>query len=442
MELTKETIEKLILQRIFKNLEYRNVVFDSFDERYYENDAIRFIIKNLKTYTEKYNKMPDKNTLSILFEKYKKHKELQKILKESFELKVKNDEKFIEDNIITFLQNKGMYFTVMDNIDNITKKGDINNVIKKFQEIARIEIIQDLGLDYFNDIEKHIEEICNPESLIPTMFTELDKSLNGGILKNGKSLYVIMAQAGLGKSLFLSNLAVNFLMQGLTVAVVTLEMSEMVYAKRIDAHISKLDVNTLAENRDELLEKIIDFKDFYKSRLFIKEFPPNTINANTVEAYLNKIKIKTGKTPDIILIDYLNLMNPNSKTNSGSMYERVGDVARDVRALSYKFEAPVISPTQSNREGWDTSEVGMNNVSESAGIPHTADYLGVLWQQEGDREAGRINLTDLKNRNGAIGQTHTFDINYSNLRITNQDATNLNTEDENISNDIFDEIGF
>jgi hypothetical protein len=124
------------------------------------------------------------------------------------------------------------------------------------------------------------------------------------------------------------------------------------------------------------------------------------------------------------------------------MYERVGDVARDVRALSYKFEAPVISPTQSNREGWDTSEVGMNNVSESAGIPHTADYLGVLWQQEGDREAGRINLTDLKNRNGAIGQTHTFDINYSNLRITNQDATNLNTEDENISNDIFDEIGF
>jgi hypothetical protein len=187
MELTKETIEKLILQRIFKNLEYRNVVFDSFDERYYENDAIRFIIKNLKAYTEKYNKMPDKNTLSILFEKYKKHKELQKILKESFELKVKNDEKFIEDNIITFLQNKGMYFTVMDNIDNITKKGDINNVIKNFQEIARIEIIQDLGLDYFNDIEKHIEEICNPESLIPTMFTELDKSLNGGILKNGKS---------------------------------------------------------------------------------------------------------------------------------------------------------------------------------------------------------------------------------------------------------------
>jgi replicative DNA helicase len=216
-------------------------------------------------------------------------------------------------------------------------------------------------------------------------------------------------------------------------------MSELVYGKRIDAHISGQDVNALDIHRETVSEKIKDFKELYDSTLFIKDFPPNSINTHKIEAYLTKLKAKIGKNIDIIIVDYINLLRPNEKTDGG-MYERVGEVSRDLRALSYKFEAPVISPTQSNREGWDTSDVAMSNVSESAGIAHTADFIGALWQQEGDREANRLNLTVLKNRNGLIGRSYEFNINYKTLRITDVDREELNEEDENLTDDIFDSI--
>jgi replicative DNA helicase len=216
-------------------------------------------------------------------------------------------------------------------------------------------------------------------------------------------------------------------------------MSELIYGKRIDAHISGQDVNHLPINRDTVVEKIQDFKELYNSTLFIKEFPPNSINTHKIEAYLSKLESHIGRKVDIIIIDYINLLQPNQKTDGG-MYERVGEVSRDMRALSYKFTAPVLSATQSNREGWDTSDVAMSNVSESAGIAHTADFIGALWQQEGDREANRLNLTVLKNRNGLIGRSYEFNINYKTLRITDVDREELNEEEETITDDIFNSI--
>ena len=173
--------------------------------------------------------------------------------------------------------------------------------------------------------------------------------------------------------------------------------------------------------------------------MFIKEFPPNSINCHKVEAYLNKLELSIGKKIDIIIIDYINLLRPNEKIDGG-MYERVGEVSRDMRALSYKFTAPVLSATQSNREGWDTSDVAMSNVSESAGIAHTADFIGALWQQEGDREANRLSMTILKNRNGLIGRSYEFGINYHTLRISDADPEDLDEGETSLTDDIFNDI--
>jgi len=371
--LADETVEKLLIQKIFTDDNYKNLILNNYDERHFKNKNAGFIINAVKEFNEKYKKLPDGSVLKMIFEKETNTKELLTLFKGCMNLEVQDQDDFVRDAIVGYIQNKRMYYAIMDNLDEITERGQIDSVIKEFQDIAQVDIVNDLGLDFFKDHDKHMDEVCNPEAVIPTMYEHLDKCLNGGMLQNGKALYVVMAQAGLAKSLFLSNLAVNFLMQGKTVAVISLEMSELVYGKRIDAHISGQDVNALDIHRETVSEKIKDFKELYDSTLFIKDFPPNSINTHKIEAYLTKLKTKIGKNIDIIIVDYINLLRPNEKTDGG-MYERVGEVSRDLRALSYKFEAPVISPTQSNREGWDTSDVAMSNVSESAGIAHTADF--------------------------------------------------------------------
>lgn len=432
--------EYLILQKLYKDQIYRNIILDNFDSRCYDNKKIAKLIKIIKQFNENYEKIPSLNAMQLICEKVDETGNLYKTFDKSLKIDLSEDPKLVRDAIISRLQNKKMYYSIMDNIENITEKKDIDSVIKDFQHIAQIDVIENLGLNFFDDIDEHMDEVCNPEELLPTLYKQLDKALNGGVLANGKSLYVFMAQAGLGKSLFLSNLAVNFLIQGKTVAVISLEMSELIYGKRIDAHISGYDINHLPEHRDGVVEKIKDFKQMYNSTLFIKEYPPNTINCHTVEAYLNKLQNSIDKKIDVIIIDYINLLQPNTEVKDAGMYERIGDVSRDMRALSYEFTAPVISATQINRDGYDTSDISMNNVSESMGIAHTAEFLGALWQQEGDREANRINLNVIKNRNGIVGRSYEFDINYSSLRIMDISDEEMNTEEVSITDDILNDL--
>lgn len=189
---------------------------------------------------------------------------------------------------------------------------------------------------------KHWEYIRNPEAKVSTLWPSLDAYTHGGFLKDGRSLYLVMAQAGLGKSLFLSNLAVNFLKQGLKVVVISLEMSEDVYAQRFDAHISKEDINHLDENGDRAIDSI---KKFYKEHptacLYIKEYPPKSVTCNDIRAYLESLKAN-GHDFDIVVVDYLNLVKSASKQNDNMFLDGL-DVSEKLRAISYEFKAPVIS---------------------------------------------------------------------------------------------------
>ena len=188
---------------------------------------------------------------------------------------------------------------------------------------------------------------------------------------------LFMAQAGLGKSVFLSNLAVNFLKQNLSVVVISLEMSQDVYAQRFDAHISGKNINRLAENETAARNRISEFYAAHPgANLIIKEYPPKSVNSKTIDGYLEKLKAN-GKKIDVIIIDYLNLVLPNKV--SDSMFKDGKTVSEELRALSYKYNAPVVSAVQSNSEGMNTEDIDMQNVSESRGIVHTADFLAALY---------------------------------------------------------------
>lgn len=273
-------------------------------------------------------------------------------------------------------------------------------------------------MDYFDSdhMSAHWEYVTNPEAKIKTGWESVDKFTNGGFLKSGKMLALFMAQAGLGKSVFLSNLAVNFLKQDLSVVVVSLEMSQDVYATRFDAHISGKNINGLAYEAEAAKSRIEQFHAAHpNARLYVKEHPPRSVSTKDIELYLDNLKA-AGKNFDVVIVDYLNLVLPNRRTDS--MFKDGLAVSEELRALSYKYSCPVVSAVQCNTEGMASADIDMQNVSESRGIVHTVDALFALYQLDEDRENGVVNLKVVKNRlGGMVGKHGSFKLDPDNLTL-------------------------
>lgn len=326
----------------------------------------------------------------------------------------------IDMNLKEFIRKNALTTSLMDNID-LLSSADNERSSEKYQKIvdkclANFDKVQkitfsdnDMGLDYFSDkgMDDHWNFLRNPDAKISTGWQSVDHYTNGGFLKDGRMIALFMAQAGLGKSVFLSNLAVNFLAQNLSVVVISLEMSQDVYAQRFDAHISLKNINKLKDNEQTARERISEFYAKHKdANLIIKEFPPRTVNTSKIDAYLESL-VSSGKHIDVIIIDYLNLVLANKQTDS--MFKDGMAVSEELRALSYKYKAPVISAVQSNSEGMNTEEIDMQNVSESRGIVHTTDALFAIYQTQEQREAGKLGFKVIKNRlGGLVGKRSSF----------------------------------
>ena len=297
-----------------------------------------------------------------------------------------------------------------------SSKGNTDSMISdsfnRFDEIQKILFEEmDFGFDFGENsddceklIDEHIDYLANPDSKIPTNWKMLDEMTHGGFLRDGKCLCVFMAQAGLGKSNILSNLGYNFLKQGLDVLVISMEMSQNVYMRRFDSLISKLEIDALGfgNNVPVLKSKLTDFFKSTHSRLSIKEFPPGSKSSRDIAMFIDNIVEQKHHKPDVVIIDYLNLIKPNGKSSKGesSMYEDGKAVSEELRKLSYDFNIPVITAVQCNSSGYGTADIGMQNISESRGIAHTADFIAGLYQTDEERDTGIFHMKILKNRFG------------------------------------------
>ena len=221
---------------------------------------------------------------------------------------------------------------------------------------------------------------------------------------------------------------------GKTVVIITLEMSEMVYAKRISSQLSQIPIGQLPASTDSLREKVIEYKTSHpQSKIILKEFPPNTVTPNQIGGFIKKLGRK-GIKPDAIVLDYINLLQSTVGTNS---YERIKHVTEQVRALSYTFECPIISATQINRTGFNEIDPGVETISESVGLAATADCIMSIWQEDGDKDLGRIQLGMMKNRFGANFGHLAMKIDYNTLTLEQDESIN-ETEESLSSSNILD----
>ena len=376
--------ERVIIYNILTNETYLASIIDNIDVKYFTDNNIKSVIEIVRSFYDKRQTIPTLTEIKSYLTTDESREQFKRVVDivKSFDQQFNVEELY--DNTERFLKERAVMSTLMDVAKDIESGSvDTSDIFNQFENACSISIQPDKGLDYYNEVDRHISDLLQQDSTVSTGWSWLDEKIDGGYLENGRAIYVFAGETNIGKSIFLGNTAVNIANTGKTVLLITLEMSEFVYAKRLSTNISQIPIAELSTQTDYLKEQLQQHKDQTNGRILIKEFPPSTITASHLKAFIKKIT-DTGLRIDAIVLDYVNLLTTNTAVNS---YERVKYVTERLRSLSYVFSCPIITATQLNRSGYNEVNPGLETVGESYGLAATADCLINIWQEEEDAEA-------------------------------------------------------
>ena len=303
-----------------------------------------------------------------------------------------------------------------DNVEDI-----VTRAIGMISTEGSLNFDSDVGLDFFNP-EHHIQRKSNK---LETGWTFIDNVSGGGY--DPKSLIVYAGEQNVGKSIWLANDAANFVRMGHNVVFITAEMSAQKVLKRIGANL--LDINMIeydqkSVNRDFIKRKLerISRGLLPPGKLFVKEFPTSQGTVLDIESYLKDLEEAQDHKVNVLVVDYINILSNYRNPNTENTYMKIKQIAEDLRALAVKREMLVISATQLNRGAWDSTEIKMENIAESAGLAHTADVMYALIQDSMMHANREYWLKVLKIRDGqGKGSRCRFNINYDFMRLTETD---------------------
>ena len=435
LDIDLEYLERIVFKNCIEDEIYLNSIVDNLNYKFFKNKDFQQIIKLIQALYKKNKKRPTRTELELYLnsDQLKEHYEKSSTIIKDIDYDLTSDDlyKYTEK----FLQEQAVFTTFLDIVDS--KERDVQTIHEKFNKACNISITTNIGHDYFNNLEKHITDLTTRETKIKTGWDWLDSRLDGGFLEDGRSMYIFAGPTNVGKSIFLSNVATNAAEQGKNVLVVSLEMSEMIYSKRITSKLTGLPINYLKDHIDTLKEKVNKFQALHpQANIMVKEFPPNSITPPQLEGFIKKLINKKFR-PDIIVLDYLNLMASTMGNNS---YERIKSISEQVRAMSYTFECPVISATQVNRTGYGNNNnngggPGLESIGESYGLGATADAIVSIWRTEEDEEDNALHIGIIKNRFGSNTGSNRMSIDYTTLTLSENNELNINEDVNAAEND-------
>lgn len=348
LSLDLDLYEKVVMFNALLDQTYLETIIEHVKPSYFKDKDIKKVFSVLSSFYEQYQKVPNTTELKAHLVSEEDKQSLKNVVLSFNSIDQKYDKDVLISNTERFLKEKAVLSTVLStSIDVNSGEIDSTAILKNFEKACGISLIDNLGFDYFENIDEHIVELQKTFKTISSGWKWLDKHLAGGFQAEGKALYVFFGQTNVGKSIFLGQMATNILEQGKTVVLISLEMGEQVYAKRISSSLSRIPSNDLTKHIDPLKSKINQYKLKNKdSKLIIKEFPPKGVTVLGIKNYLEKL-VKNGIKPDVVILDYLNLIAPAK--NGQNSYEAIKEISEGIRALSYKFECSFISATQQNR---------------------------------------------------------------------------------------------
>ena len=301
--------ETVIAYNALTNESYLASVVDHLESKYFDNKDIRNVVDIIKEFYDKRSATPTLTEIKGYLTTPELKESFKRVVRlfEGFDQKFNRDELY--ENTEKFLKEKAVYNTLLDVADQAGKDDvDTSDILSKFEQACNVSLSVDLGLDYFTDIEKHIEDLETQDETIPSGWEWLDKKLDGGFLEQGRAIYVFAGETNVGKSIFLGNIARNIADHGKTVLLVSLEMSELVYAKRITTNLTQIPIRQLHNRTDDIRDAVEQYKrSNTKSRVIVKEFPPSTITCKHLKGFIKKLTDR-GVNLDAIVVDYVNLL--------------------------------------------------------------------------------------------------------------------------------------
>jgi archaellum biogenesis ATPase FlaH len=285
---------------------------------------------------------------------------------------------------------------IMNGQNKTLEKGAIPHVLS---EALAVSFDPNIGHDFFQDVERRYEFYHKVEERIPFDLEFFNKITKGGLPK--KTLNIILAGTGVGKSLAMCHFAAANLSIGKNVLYITMEMAEERIAERIDANLLNIAVDDLEKMPKDLYEKKVNaLKNKTNGKLIIKEYPTASASSQHFRNLLNELRLKKNFVPDIVYVDYLNICaSARIKQGAGvNSYTFIKAIAEELRGLAVEFNVPIISATQTTRSGFSNTDVGLEDTSESFGLPATADFMFALISTEQLETLGQIMVKQLKNR--------------------------------------------
>ncbi|MDR3503052.1 MAG: DnaB-like helicase C-terminal domain-containing protein [Legionella sp.] len=396
--------EEVVFSHILNSDEFSRKVIPFIKPDYYQSQEDKVLFELVSNYLEKYNKVPSLEACYIELSNQEGLSEgvfeQAKSVLSSLEYDDSTDLKWLEDQTEKWCQDRAIFNAVMksmeiiDGNDNEHQKGAIPKLL---EEALGVSFTSSLGHDYIDDAEERYDFYNNTEARIPFDIGILNKITAGGL--PGKTLNAFMSPPHGGKTRIMTHMAAYNLTYGKNVLYITLEMAEEWIAQRIDANLLNIaleEISTLP--KEKFLKKIDRIKG--KGRLKIKEFPEGTVGAAHFRHLLHELRMKENFVPDIIYIDYLNLCASTRVKLGHSVNTNtyIINVAQEIRGLAKEFDLPVVTATQTNRGGGKSSDLDMEDVSESYGLNGTLDLFIAIINTDELRSIEQVMFKQLKNR--------------------------------------------
>jgi replicative DNA helicase len=401
-------LEQTILKNLIYNEEYLRKVLPFLKTEYFSDLTERTLFNEITSFTETYNTTPSIEAVGIAVKERRNltSDEVQRCedyLKEiEANSKTESEIQWIVDKTEKFCQEKAIYNAVLGSIsilDGKDKNHDKGQIPKILSDALAVSFDNSVGHDYLQDSDERYEFYHRTEERIPFDLEYFNKITKGGL--PNKTLNVALAGTGVGKSLFMCHCAAGAMVQGKNVLYLTLEMSEEKIAELIDANLLNVTVDDLMDlPKDMYDKKVAKVREKTTGKLIIKEYPTASASVIHFRTLLNELNLKRSFVPDIIFIDYLNICC-SSRIKAGAninSYSYVKAIAEELRGLAVEYNVPIVSATQTTRSGFTSSDPGLEDTSESFGLPATADLMFALISSEELEELGQIMVKQLKNR--------------------------------------------
>ena len=400
-------MQNVVLKSFFTNEEYMRRVVPFMQPEYFEG-VHRTIFKEFVKYVAEYSNIPSMEAFRITMQECGNFNEdtfrvAVEMLPSLFETDRDTDTKWLLDQTEKWCQDRALFNAVMESISIIDGKHQTltkNALPDILTKALAVTFDTNIGHDYLENAEQRYDFYHEDEERLPFDLEYLNKITKGGL--PNKSLNIVLAGTGVGKSLFMCHCAASALSQGKNVLYITMEMAEERIAERIDANLLDTSLDQIEKlSKDMFVNKVNTIAAKTQGKLIIKEYPTGQAHSGHFRALFNELKLKKKFTPDVVFIDYLNICaSSRMKGLGGSVntYSLIKSIAEELRGLAVEFDLPIVSATQTTRSGFSSSDPGLEDTSESFGLPATADLMLALVSNDELQALNQILVKQLKNR--------------------------------------------